>query len=197
MEEAGQGGERSARTPGDDGGGGLRPGEGGSRADCCPPRIVGRCCRGWLGARRQCGQAEILRGREERPWETPGHEAQSAEPPLRIVSPEPVCPPGTSVSSRGRAHGTRTEWGVRPPWCGFGGVVYSDQRFPRAGLLLQLSPAPLGCPSTFTSVHSFVYSTTIPRAPPAARGSGRGLGVPWQVGGTPDLPPPPAGHHGH
>lgn len=92
--------------------GGLRPGEGGSRADCCPPRIVGRCCRGWLGARRQCGQAEILRGREERPWETPGHEAQSAEPPLRIVSPEPVCPPGTSVSSRGRAHGTRHTHGV-------------------------------------------------------------------------------------
>lgn len=112
-----------------------------------------------------------------------------------------VCPPGTSVSSRGRAPGTRTEWGVRPPWCGFGGVVYGDRRFPRAGLLPRLSPAavpaPLGCPSTFTSMHSFVYSTTIPGAPPAARGSGRGLGVPWQVGGTPDLPPPPAGHHGH
>lgn len=46
LEEAGQGKERSTRTPANDGGvWGQRLGEGGPRAggDCCPPRKIGMC----------------------------------------------------------------------------------------------------------------------------------------------------------
>lgn len=46
---------------------------------------------------------------------------------------------------------------MRPPWCGFGGVVYGDQRFPRAGLLPQLSPAAVPCASGLP-VHLHLYS---------------------------------------